>query len=46
MNTIATFDEQVEALRRLSPLKYRLLALIVEAMLREAQQLQRGEHHG
>jgi hypothetical protein len=38
MNTITRFDERVEQLRLLSPVKARLLALIVEAMIREAQE--------
>jgi hypothetical protein len=42
VNTITRFDERVEQLRLLSPLKYRLLAIIVEAMIREAQE-QKGD---
>jgi hypothetical protein len=37
------FAERVEQLRLLSPLKYRLLALIVEAMIREAKEQKGGD---
>jgi hypothetical protein len=40
VNTITTFNERVGQLRLLSPLKFRLLSLIVEAMLREAEEQQ------
>jgi hypothetical protein len=33
------FSQKVEALRRLSPVKVRLLGLIAEEMLREARQV-------
>jgi hypothetical protein len=42
VNTIATLDERVVALRRDYPLKYRVLSLIVEAMLREAEEAKQG----
>jgi hypothetical protein len=55
MNAIATFDDKVGLLRQLHPLKFRILELIAESMLREAQE-QRGtddtqgderrQHHG
>jgi hypothetical protein len=38
MSTTTRFDERVVALRRDYPLKFRILELVAESLLREAQE--------